>query len=107
MKQLDKIEKALVEAHRGQNAPDLSPEWRREVLRHVRRLHAEKKEAGTRPSAALVFRRMILPSAAASGLVAIVLLAYVLTALPGMEQDLFTALTQDPSGLVATQEFGM
>jgi hypothetical protein len=106
-KQLDRIEKALVQAHKGQKAPPLSPEWRLEVLRHVRRLHAEEKEAGTRPSTAQVFRRMILPSAAASGLVAIALLAYLLTALPGMEQELFAALTQDPSGLVATQELGM
>ena len=105
IEQLDKIEKALVEAHREQNAPNLSPEWREGVLRHLRRLHAEEKE--TRPSAALIFRRMILPSAAASGLAAIALLAYLLTALPGMEQDLFAALTQDPSGLVATQELGM
>ena len=107
IKPVDGIEKALVEAHREQNAPNLSPEWREGVLRHVRRLHAEEKEAGTRPPAALVFRRMILPSAAASGLVAIALLAYLLTALPGMEQDLFAALAQDPSGLVATQELGM
>ena len=105
--QIDRIEEALSMAHREQTAPDLPPDWRQGVMRHVRRLHAEARAGDTRPSAALVFRRMILPFATATGLVAAALLAYFFTALPGMEQDLLAVLTQDPSGLFATQALGL
>jgi hypothetical protein len=106
-RQLDRIEKALAQAHREQTVPDLSPEWRNGVMRHVRRLHAETGEENASPSTALVFQRMILPFATATGLVAVVLLAYLLTAFPGMEQDLFAMLTQDPSGWLATEALGL
>jgi len=76
-------------------------------MRHIRRLHADAQETETRPSTALAFQRMLFPAATATGLAAIALLAYLLTALPGMEQDLFAALTRDPSGLIVTQELGM
>ena len=105
--QVDSIEKALSLAHREQAAPDLPPEWRQDVMRHIRHLHAEAQKAGPTHSTTLVFRRMILPFATATSLVAVALLAYLLTALPGMEQDLFAVLTQDPSGLLATQALGL
>jgi hypothetical protein len=105
--QIDRIEQALSTAHREQTASDLSPEWRRDVMRDVRRLHAQTLEGGRRHAPTLVFRRMILPFAAATGLVAVALTAYLLTAVPGMEQDLFAVLTEDPSGLLATQELGL
>jgi hypothetical protein len=105
--QVDKIEEALSLAHREQAAPDLPPEWREEVMRRIRRLHAETRQAESTPSTALVFQRIILPFATATSLVAAVLLAYMLTALPGMEQDLFAVLTQDPSGLLSTQALGL
>ena len=75
-------------------------------MRHIRRIGVEAHEAGTSPSTTLVFQRMILPFAAATGLVAVALLAYLLTTSPGMEQDLFAMLTQDPSGLLATEALG-
>jgi hypothetical protein len=107
--QLDRIQKALSSAHREQEAADLPPAWRQDVMRHVRRLHAEAEakavEAG--PVGPLVFQRMILPFATATGLVAAALLAYLLTAVPGMEQDLLAVLTQDPSGMLATQALGL
>lgn len=106
-KQIDRIEEALSMAHREQTAQDLPPDWHQNVMRRIRRLHAEARAGDTRPSAALVFQRMILPFATATGLVAAALLAYSLTALPGMEQDLFAVLTQDPSGLIATQALGL
>jgi hypothetical protein len=106
-KQLDRIEKALGIAHREQTVQGLSPEWRQGVMRHIRRLNGDTKAKERRPSTALAFQKMLLPAATATGLVAIALLAYLLTALPGMEQDLFAALTQDPSGFVVTQELGM
>jgi hypothetical protein len=105
--QIDRIEEALSMAHREQTAPDLPPDWRQDVMRRIRRLHAEARVGDTRPSAALVFQRMILPFATATGLVAAALLAYFFTALPGMEQDLLAVLTQDPSGLLATQALGL
>ncbi len=106
-KQIDRVEKALAQAHRGQTAPDLPPEWRQGVMSHVRRIHVEAQEEGTTPSTTLVFQRMILPFATATGLVAVALLAYLLTTSPGMEQDLFAMLTQDPSGLLATEALGL
>ena len=107
-KQLDKMERALAQAHREQTAPDLPLEWREDVMRHVRRLHAEAGEAdASSPSSAVVFRRMILPFATATGLVAVVLLAYLLTTRPGMEQELFAVFTQDPSGLITTEVLGL
>jgi hypothetical protein len=106
-KQIDRIEKALAQAHREQNAPDLPLEWREGVMRHIRRIRVEAHEAGTSPSTTLVFQRMLLPFATATGLVAVALLAYLLTTAPGMEQDLFAMLTQDPSGLLATEALGL
>ena len=106
-KQVDRIEKALVQAYRAQTAPDLPPGWREDVMRHVRRLGARGHEQVTRRSPTPVFQRMLFPAAAAGGLVAAVLLAYMLTALPGMEQDLFAVLTQDPSGLLVTEALGL
>lgn len=105
--QVDRIEKALSLAHREQAAPDLPPEWRKDVMRHILHLHAEAQKAEPTPSTALVFQRMILPFATATGLVAVALLAYLLTAVPGMEQDLLAVLTQDPSGMLATQALGL
>jgi hypothetical protein len=105
--QLDRIEKALSLAHREQRALDLSPEWRQDVMRHIRRLHAEAQGGDRRPSTTVVFQRMILPFATATGLVAAALLAYLLTAVPGMEQDLLAVLTQDPSGMLSTQALGL
>ena len=104
--QVDRIEKALSSAHREQIAPDLPPDWRQGVMRHIRRLHAEGQAEDTGPFGALVFQRMVLPFAAASGLVAAALLAYFLTGHPGMEQDLYAVLTQDPSGLIVAQALG-
>ena len=106
-KQVDRIEKALAKAHRNQTVPDLPPEWREGVMSHVRRIRVEEHEEGTFPSTALVFQRMILPSATAAGLVAVALLAYLLTTLPGMDQDLFAMLTQDPSGWLTTEALGL
>jgi len=106
-KQIDRIEKALAQAHREQTAPDLPPEWREGVMRHVRRIRVEAHEAGTSPSTTLVFQRMILPFAAATGIAAVALLAHLLTTSPGMEQDLFAMLTQDPSGLLSTEALGL
>ena len=106
-RKIDSIEKALAQAHREQPVPDLPPEWREGVMHRVRRLHAEVREEDANPSTALVFQRMIFPFATATGLVAVVLLAYLLTALPGMEQELFTVLTQDPSGFLATEALGL
>jgi len=105
-KQIDRIEKALAQVHREQTAPDLPPEWRAGVMRHVRRIHAEAHEHSRFPSTALVLQRMILPFAAATAFVAIALLAYQLTTSPGMEQDLFAMLTHDPSGLLANDALG-
>jgi hypothetical protein len=104
--QIDRVEEALSMAHREQTAQDLPPDWRQGVMRHIRRLHAEARSGETRPSAALVLQRMILPFATATGLVAAALLAYFLTALPGVEQDLYAVLTQDPSGLIVAQALG-
>ncbi len=104
---IDRIERALAQAHREQNVPDLSPEWREGVMRRVRSLHAEAVEKEASPTMALVFQRMILPCATATGLVAVALLAYLLAAVPGMEQELFAMLTQDPSGLLATEALGL
>ena len=104
--QIDRIEEALSLAHREQTAPDLSPDWRQGVMGRIRRLHAEVQEEDTIPSAPLIFQRMILPFAAATGLVAAALLAYFLTAHPGMEQDLYAVLTQDPSGMIVAQALG-
>ncbi len=106
-KQIERIEKALAQAHREQPTPDLPPEWREGVMRHIRRIRVEAREAGTSPSTTLVFRRMILPFAAVTGLVAVALLAHLLTTSPGMEQDLFAMLTQDPSGLLSTEALGL
>jgi hypothetical protein len=106
-RQIEKIEKALAQAHREQAAPDLPPEWREGVMRHIRRIQAEAHEEGGAPSTTLVFQRMLLPFASATGLVAVALLAYLLTTSPGMEQDLFAMLTQDPSGLLATEALGL
>jgi hypothetical protein len=106
-KRIDRIEKALVQAHRGQDAPDLPPEWREGVMHHVRRIHAETQERGASLTMPLVFQRMILPFATATALVAVALLAYQFTTSPGMEQDLFAMLTQDPSGLLATDALGL
>ena len=105
--QLDRIEKALTSAHREQAVPDLPPEWRQDVMRHIRRLHVEGQQPESTPPSALVFQRAVLPFATATALVAIALLAYMLTALPGMEQELFSVLTQDPSGLLSTQALGL
>ena len=105
-KQIERIEKALAQAHREQTAPDLPPEWRKGVMRHIRRIQVEPHEEGASPSTTLVFQRMILPFATATGLVAVALLAYLLTTSPGMEQDLFAMLTQDSSGLLATEALG-
>ena len=106
-KQIDRIERALAQVHREQTAPDLPPEWRESVMRHVRRIRVEAHEEGVSPSTTLVFQRMILPFATATGLVAVVLLAYLLTTSPGMEQDLFAMLTEDPSGLLANEALGL
>ncbi len=105
--QLDRIEKVLAKAHREQPVPELSPAWREGVMRRVRRLHAETVEKQASLPLALVFRRMILPCATATGLVAVALLVYLLTAVPGMEQDLFAMLTHDPSGLLTTEALGL
>ena len=106
-KQIERIEKALAQAHREQNAPDLPPEWREGVMRHIRHIQVEAHEEGASPSTTLVFQRMILPFATATGLVAVALLAYLLTTSPEMEQDLFAMLTQDSSGLLATEALGL
>jgi len=106
-KQIERIEKALAQAHREQTAPDLPPEWREGVMRHIRRIQVEAHEAGTPPSMTLVFQKMIFPLATATGLIALALLTYLLTTSPGMEQDLFAMLTQDPSGLLATEALGL
>ena len=106
-KQIDRIEKALAQAHREQNAPDLPLEWREGVMRHVRRIQVEAHEESASPSTTLIFQRMILPFATATGLVAVALLAYLLTTSPGMEQDLFAMLTEDPSGMLATETLGL
>jgi len=105
--QIERIEKALAQAHAEQTAPDLSSEWREGVMRHIRRIRVEAHEAGMSSSTTLVFQRMIFPLATATGLVAVALLAYLLTTSPGMEQDLFAMLTQDPSGLLATEALGL
>lgn len=105
--QIDKIEKALAQAHREQKAPDLPPEWREHVMRHIRRLYADRPKAERWPSTALVFQRAVLPFATATGLIAAALLGYMLSALPAMEQDLFSVLTQDPSGLLTMQALGL
>ena len=106
-KQIERIEEALAQAHREQAVPELPREWRDGVMRHVRRIHAEELEQGAFPSTALVFQRMILPFATATGLLAVALLAYLVTMSPGMEQDLFAMLTHDPSGLLATEAMGL
>jgi hypothetical protein len=105
--QIDRIEEALSLAHREQTAQDLPHDWRQGVMRSVRRIHAEAAAEDTRSTGALALQRMILPLATATGLVAAALLAYFLTALPGVEQDLYAVLTQDPSGLIATQALGL
>lgn len=105
-KQIDRIEKALAQAHREQTAPDLPPEWREGVMRQVRRIQAETLEESLLPSTALVFQRMVLPFATVAGFVAVALLVYLLTTSPGMEQDLFAMLTYDPSGMLATEAMG-
>jgi hypothetical protein len=106
-KEIERIEKALAAAHRGQAAPSLSQEWRDGVMRRIRRMHAEARQERARPAADPAFRRTLLPFAAAAGIAAIALLAYLLAMPPAMEQDLFAALTLDPSGLIATEELGM
>ena len=106
-KQIDRIEQALAQALREQTAPDLPPEWRKGVMRQVHRIRVEGAERSASPSTTLVFQRMVLPFATATGLVAVALLAYLLTTAPGMEQDLFAMLTQDPSGLLATEALGL
>lgn len=106
-RQIEKIEQALRAAHRGQDVPDLSSEWRQALMRRVRRMHAEADDEVAAPSAARVFRRTLLPFATAAGLAAMALLAYLFTTPPPMEQDLFAALMQDPSGLIAAEELGM
>ena len=106
-KQIERIEEALAQAHREQAAPELPPEWRNGVMRHVRRIHAEALEQSAFPSTTLVFQRMILPFATATGLLAVALLAYLLTMSPGMDQELLAMLTQDPSGLLATDALGL
>ena len=106
-KQIERIEKALAQAHREQTAPDLPPEWREGVMRQIRRIRVEGDEQDASPSTTLVFQRMIFPFATATGLVAVALLAYLLTTSPEMEQDLFAMLAQDPSGLFATEALGL
>ena len=104
---IDRLEKALSSAHRKQPSPDLTVGWRQDVMRHIRRLHTEGRTKARRPSTALEVQRMVFPFATATGLVAVALLAYLLTAVPAMDQDLLALLTQDPSGLLATQALGM
>jgi len=104
---IDRLEKALSMAHREQSCPDLTPGWRQDVMRHIRRLNDEGRTKVRRPSAELEVQRLIFPFATATGLVAVALLAYLLTAVPTMDQDLLAVLTQDPSGLLATEALGM
>jgi hypothetical protein len=104
---VDRIEEVLTIAHRGQAPESLPPDWRQNVMRDIRRLHDKEQPGDIVSFSAPVFRRMILPFATATGLAAVVLLVYVLTAVPGMEQDLLNVLTADPSGLLSTQALGL
>ncbi len=106
-RKVDRIEKALVQAYRAQTVPGLPPGWRDDVMRHVRRLGAEAQEKAAKPATTPALQKILFPAAAAGGLVAAALFVYMLTALPGMEQDLFALLRQDPSGLLVTAALGL
>lgn len=102
---IHRLEKELALAYREREGPPLSPEFLQNVMRDVHKIHSEAGVEDRRPGNGLVFRRMVLPFASVATLTAVVLLTYLYTSVPGMEQDLFALLTDDPSGLLSSQIF--
>ena len=102
---IHRLEKELSLGYREREGPPFSPEFQRNVMRDVHRIHSETGAEDKRPGNGIVFRRMVLPFASVATLTAVVLLTYFYMSIPGMEQDLFALLTDDPSGLLSSQIF--
>ena len=102
---IHRLEEALSRAYQEKSMPPMHEAFKRNVMREVHRISEDRGQVPSGSGAGLVFRRMVLPFASATALSAVVLLIYMYTSVPVMEQDLFALLTDDSSGLLSTQIF--
>jgi hypothetical protein len=92
---IEKLEDDLVEAHRRLEAPDLPSEWRRRLMQDIHLLaETDPSGLGIMPEA-LVFRKMVLPFAAAAGLAALTLFIFERTFTTGLDRQLVRLALSD------------
>jgi hypothetical protein len=99
-RRLEKIERALIKAHREAPEPALDDDWRSSLMADVRRSPRPRTaEAAARP--VVDFSGPILKFAAATALAAVVVALYVWLAGPDLEGELARLALLDPSGPVS------
>ncbi len=104
-RRLDKIERALIAAHREAPGPDLGDDWRRRLMADVRRQpRPETDPAPARPAVDL--SGPILKFAAAAALAAVMIAVYVWLAAPDVDTELARLAMFDPTNLVSLHWLG-
>jgi uncharacterized membrane protein YkvA (DUF1232 family) len=96
---IDKLEDSLRLAYRAKSVPEFSANWREMVMRDIRRLYYSAQNARDGVTAMFAFRRMILPFAAATSIVAVAFLILSLGSVMGIEYDIFKLVLEESAGL--------
>jgi hypothetical protein len=105
-RRLDKIERALMAAHRETPGPDLDDDWRRRLMADVRRQpRPGTAETPVRPT--VDFSGPILKFAAAAALAAVVVAVYFWLAAPDVDGELARLAMFDPTNLVSLHWLGI
>jgi hypothetical protein len=105
-RRLDKIERALIAAHRAAPGPDLDDDWRRRLMADVKR--QPRPGAISAPAKPQVdFSGPILKFAAATALAAVVVAVYFWLAGPDVDGELARLALINPTHLGPLQWLGV
>lgn len=102
---IDKLEEALIAAHRREEDLVFPPEWRQRLMEDLRRRAETAAPLDRVLTEDMVLRRMVFPFAAAASLAAVVLLLYTLTDPTGLDHQLTQLFLDDPTGLLHLWSF--
>ena len=101
------LDQALKSAFRAAPPLELDESWSQRTMLAVRRASSQAREQTRHLGEAFIFRRMLLPSAGLTGLVAAGLALITLGMGPGLEDALFNLLSQDPTAALSLGLWGM
>jgi len=98
---IDTIEKVLFVAHKNKTAPELGPDWRQKVMRHIRNLYDTAQRRQSALVERFMFRRVLLPFASAAGAAAVVMLLLTLNSVLGVRYEIFNLIVEDFTSLTS------